>query len=478
MPMKYVLLLVLSLLGQSLWGAQTYSLDDGLTVTDAQIQDLTGRLPRTTKETRYYHWTQLQTAIRWSLSGRIDPGEVAFYNRLTGDKQAYGPGIYMAESATSSMSFGKAAVVFTMPSGTILLDANIVAQVFGKQLSVQQISELGEIIPFVRRVDGDWLITNHPRNVSQITFAGAHGVKTKWDKMTTVEILEELRQSARNDGAAKYLESLLTLSYYMDGISFFRAIKVNPGNPWREFEPQNFEQYKQARRALFEKAQKGNIGMSQNNTFGSFNTPRDAWVEKQIHEVLPLLFESVSGRSETRRNYFRDEGIRAGGNLEGQTFKATAAQVEVMKGNPYIEIEVTPHPSGEGFLVNYFYPDAFHYTKLKDKLSNELYQELQGLNVERLLKNTPLRKHYNQRIVTDLLKNLFQQYYGRRVDFQGDSVQFLMDLVSIHPFKDFNGRVTRMYYDLAHVEAKLLDIPYSFLADLDLMTDVNEYQGI
>ncbi|MBI2520471.1 MAG: hypothetical protein HYV97_08630 [Bdellovibrio sp.] len=478
--MKHGLIVILCLLCWPLWGSQVHSLGEGLTVTDAQIQELERRLPRTTTETRYYHWTQLQTALRWSLNGRIDSGEVAFYNRPSDSNQAYGPGIYMAASATSSEGFGKAAVVFTMPSGTILFDLGIVTQVLGRQLNELQLSELGKLIPFIRHlgVHGDWWLTNHPRNVSRVVFASVHGTSAKWNEMTTGEMLEELRQAARNDGEAKHLESLLALSYYMDGISFYRALKVNPGNPWREFEPQNFEQYRQARRALFEKALKGHIGLSQNDRFGKENTTPDAWIEKQISEVMPLLFESVSGKGDSRRSYFRDEGIRAGGNSEGQTFSATAAQVEVLKKNPYIEVEVRPHPSGEGFLVNYYYPDVFHYKKLKDKLSHELFQELEALDPALMWKNGQMRKQYNQRIITDLLRNLFRQNHGRRVNYIGESVQFLVDLVSIHPFKDFNGRVTRLYYDLAHVESKLLDLPYSFLADLDLMTDIAEYQKI
>ncbi|OFZ17179.1 MAG: hypothetical protein A2X86_01640 [Bdellovibrionales bacterium GWA2_49_15] len=477
--MKYGLLLILCLLCRSLWGGQVYDLGEGLSATDSQIQELARRLPRTTTETRYYHWTQLQTALRWSLNGRIDSGEVDFYNRASGSKQVYGPGIYMAASATSSSSFGKAAAVFVMPVGTLLFDQRIVSEVFGhRNLTDLQLSQLGKLLPFVRNVTSDWWITHHPRNVSKVVFGGVHGASAKWNEMTTVEILEELRQAARNDGEAKHLEALLTLSYYMDGISFYRALKVNPGNPWREFEPQNFEQYLKARRGLLEKALKGNLGMSQDGRFGPASTTTDAWAEKQLREVLPLVFESVSGKSDPGRNYFRDEGIRAGGNSEGQTFKATAAQVEVMKKNPYIEIEVTPHPSGNGFLVAYYYPDVFHYKKLKDKLSPELYRELETLDPARVWKNTQLRRQYNQRIVTDLLKNLFKSTHGRPVSFQGESVQFLMDLVSIHPFKDFNGRVTRLYYDLAHAEAKVFEIPYSFLADLDLMTDITEYQKI
>jgi hypothetical protein len=41
-----------------------------------------------------------------------------------------------------------------------------------------------------------------------------------------------------------YLTSLLSLLDYFDGPSLYRAIKVNPNNPWAEFDPEHFELFK------------------------------------------------------------------------------------------------------------------------------------------------------------------------------------------------------------------------------------------
>jgi hypothetical protein len=32
--------------------------------------------------------------------------------------------------------------------------------------------------------------------------------------------------------------------HYFDGISFMRAIAISPNDPWSQFEPQNFGNYK------------------------------------------------------------------------------------------------------------------------------------------------------------------------------------------------------------------------------------------
>ena len=74
-----------------------------------------------------------------------------------------------------------------------------------------------------------------------------------------------------------------------------------------------------------------------------------------------------------------------------------------------------------------------------------------------------------QAIVLELLNDLFSRNAGQKV-----TLQFLLDLVSIHPFPDYNGRLSRLYYEMASLVVFGM-APKYYISDFDLLVGVEKY---
>ena len=68
-------------------------LGGGLIVTNEQLKQISDKLPKTSKDQVFHHWTKEQLGIRWILQGgTFNQGEMDSFNRPTGNSQEYGPG--------------------------------------------------------------------------------------------------------------------------------------------------------------------------------------------------------------------------------------------------------------------------------------------------------------------------------------------------------------------------------------------------
>lgn len=448
--------------------AEEFSLGNGVVVSDEQLKEIEQKLPKTTEEKTFFHWTKRRVGLRWITQKSIDPGEVSFYNIPTGDKQVYGPGIYLASSPTSSSSYGDIPVTMKVKKGTPIYDENIIKSVLGKNLTAQQASRLGEKIPLIRSINEDWYLTNHPTNTSEIGYGLSSStaarikvldaVEDKWDIFS---LADDLSDAARSDPEGIRLKKLIMLSDYMDGMSFVRALKVNPENPWNEFEPHQFDNYQHSLLTL----RNENLNLVSNRK----------WDTTTAKKTLSAIWASVSGKSkeESFENNLRLEGIRAGGDREGKMFFASEKELNILKENPFIEVVAKKHQP-EGYLVEYFYPDAFHFKKLKGLISDQLYTTLLDANPDHLMANTELRQQLNKQIISELTEGVFKKYHGIGIGLRDEkSISFMRDLISIHPFSDNNGRTIRMYFKLAF-EKVGANVPYFMISDMDLLLSPKE----
>jgi hypothetical protein len=228
------------------------------------------------------------------------------------------------------------------------------------------------------------------------------------------------------------------------------------------------------------------VGIAPGGTFGG-GIGAAAWAKKMVEETLPGIYRELSGGAELS---FRTESVRAGGPIgqdpanlwtTGQ-FVGTTQQVAAMQQNPYLSVEVGGPVNGDAGLVatNYFYPDPLRISGLQkatNLISPTMLAKIQaaagytGASAGSLAPDT-------QALMKDLLLQMFTNMYGKSActaggDFQG-ALQMALNLVSIHPCSDFNGRSTRFFMLVAALEG-CGNIPVSFMSDFDIVTQFSAY---
>lgn len=437
--------------------AQVLDLGDGLKVSQEQLETLKKQFPRTTEDRTFFHWTRKSNAMRWVTQKQISEGEMNFLNTPTGDRQAYGPGFYIAEKPISSQSFGEAPVSLVLKKGTPIYDPSIAEKVIGAKPTANQEAKLGEALQLLKPASDDWYVLNNAVYTQDIFYGRfanpeAHiyvQMATNWSPFAIAEDFRELINAGDQD--AMYLQDILYASDYMDGVSFARAMKVSPGAPWKEFEPEGFNQYKQALEYFSEKTGKSSFGEERSTRA---ETIRNKGIEAVDQSLLEVNNQFHNKNFQTLKDAFRSEGIRAGGDEAGNTFEVTKEQLKVLQENPYLEVSVVKQ--GDGILVNYFYPDAFHYKKLKDRISPELYQKLEKYSGLSLMNNHELRQSLNKQLIQELVNDFTTRMKNGEASWT--------DLISIHPFEDKNGRSVRMLQKIYNPSVQNF-----FIGDMDLL---------
>jgi|GEM_PF-3126354 len=450
-------------------------LSTGLEITAEQLQEIRSKFSGLKEDKVFFHWTSPAVGLRWAQQGHMDAGEVAFYSKPSGTLQNYGPGLYMAESSTSSSNFGEFPLVFKMKAGTPVYDAATVRQVLGRGLTEIERAELGAHLNFVVNVTGDWWVSSHPENFKTIEYAGKYGAEYKALKnfkngvgaLEAHRALNTMRAQGLED---RYLDSFLHLLHYSDGISLERAIRIHPQDPWMEFEPENFEKYRQLREKLLNDwaTSSGVSTLVQGNNFGSKALSKEEWVKAQFEDKLPSLQTALRGS----KGAYRENPITAGGDMAGRRFFATPAQVGVLKDNPYLAVDAIPDQSGKGFLVKYDYPSVNNFERVESSLSKEMVQDLKNF---RLLPSPDpnLAKDLQKRLTRELTEDLFRRWHGKPVD----AARFMRDAISIHPFDDMNNRSFRAWTDEALIQSGK-DVMPPIMSDLDLLAPPEQYADV
>jgi len=300
------------------------------------------------------------------------------------------------------------------------------------------------------------------------------------------ETLDQLQTTVKNNpvshafqSSVGWLSSFYSLFYYTDAIALSRNIRVNPTNPWHEFEPEHFVDFHICREFILEVLLgRKRMGVCFNAVFGG-GQDKASWIKNQTEVVIPLLWGKIAGTT-TKNVTLRSDEVRAGGsNMPGQTFTAPKEEVWAMKKNPYLTVVATQSTSPSDYEVAYYYPDVFHFSGVAQAgyISTTLVQELTKYNTT-MKTNTQLRQTMTKKLIQELLDNLFGRWHGRIVSISTLS-EFMIEFVSIHPYADYNGRTTRMYAHLAAYEAFSKNVynplPHEYISDLDTLSPPSVY---
>ena len=150
---------------------------------------------------------------------------------------------------------------------------------------------------------------------------------------------------------------------YVDGISLVGGIRgPHAKDPWGIFEPQNFDKFRKFNQQIIkERLEKGGSIFNVSPTLGgkSFGEgmPLGKWTDDMLARLLSV-YKAMSGEDISYRNH----EVRAGGDEENGTFKATAEQVAALEANEFLVVHKKPTDDPDVFLVHYYYPDPLHRT--------------------------------------------------------------------------------------------------------------------
>jgi len=497
-------------------------------VTGQQLIDLAGKLPKTTAEMLGWHWDSFQSCTRWTRAG-LSEGEMRFFDSNS-DHMYAGGGFYFASEPESSAMYGIFPCRVYIKSGVAIYDVNIVSAQLKFTPTAEEKVQIGLQIPFIHQyaLTGvaspppmkTWYVTHHwdvfsrfeggtynlPNSPNQIV---PHFIKTTtgnidssdneittslqlyayWRKLSNPDTLVP---KIEPDGAKwdlteglKWMKSFSFLFSYIDGPSLYRALSIKPDDPFDVFEKQRFPNYQN----IYEQYIYGRIdsqlpsiwGLSASGVFGDGKSTADAWADKMVKEFLPKLYEQLSGGGVMK---FRAEEVRAGGDEEGRNFITTPTQVSVMKANPYLIVEDKTLPDGT-VTAHYYYPDPLHLNPaLQSRISPALWTACQADVAAVAGKDEAGRKAYRDssdsykqntlNLMGELIREAFKRVYGKSAAMEAGGLQIMMDLVSIHPCTDFNGRTTRFVGVVAALESRL-EPPIAFMSDFDLVTDRTLY---
>lgn len=395
--------------------AQDIDFGEGQKITVEQLEAFKKRLSPTTSDRTFFHWTNQSNGLRWINQQHIDAGEIGFLNRPSGESQAYGPGFYIAEKPTSSKHYGEMAVSITVKKGTLVYDPEIAMETFGFYPDKVQSSLISEKLKLLKPAEDDWYVINNADFTQKVSYGGAVNPEAKvyaqnYKEWSTLHLHQRLKEAIdAGDQDARYLRELLYTSDYMDGVSFAKAMKSNPAAPWSSLNAVDFDRYKKTLEHL---------SVNYNTFLKKLNSDYPA--------AILEIYNHLSGKDlSSVKDALRTEG------LDPNKLQVTEYQLKALQSNPYLEVEVS-RENGK-IYASYSHPDAFHYKKLKDKISPELYQKLEKFSNPSLMSDHQLRNSLNKELMAELFDYVCKDGASTR------------DLFSINVFPGQNDKLVRIF---------------------------------
>jgi len=438
--------------------------------TDAQIAQFAAALPKLTEPKILYHWIDsggptptsttppTSNGLRWVLQGKLSQSEVDVYDTPSGTLQCFGPGVYFSDNPVDSQSFGWFLVKNTVAAGTPYFDPvsqpGLETQVFGRPLSNIERTVIGKRIPFIRKLNTTWWLTNSAQNLQNLTFGEKAGLMAPPFSFFDTQFNQLVKANPSDD----YVKSLLALLFYQDGISAMRSTHVAPSNPWSQFEPEHFSSYKNYFYQTWDAA------MQAGQKFGTLGVANEApqdFAARQV-QVLQKIHSDLIGQNIP----YRTHPIRGGGDDPGGTFEVTSEQLDTLKSNPYLTVEVRPQLPNGNYDVDYFYPKVEFYQKFKTRLSTALQQQLDTLSTNGTDFSKITQDQYNQ-LTQQMIQDLLTECFTRNGP-NGDPIQIMKDMISIHSYDDMNGRSVRFYF-MEHGLDRTLAPTFFPMGDFDVL---------
>jgi len=465
--------------------AQNITISPGWTVTQQQLDAWSKSLLKTEKEMRLYHWGPMTAGVRWADRGFVDQGELDVLTRS--DR-----GIFLSKDRSAQKSQGFYCTVFVLPAGTLIYNSADLSVLGRRYISFSERAQLGRVVPFLHHYLTNRWVTYSAKLTSNVQsglretppvlpsrFAVTEQQLWKWnDEFLSMSANGSI--SSNLNTSINYLNRFLTLFYYFDAIALSRAIRVSPQDPWRQFEPEHFESYQNARHYLQQVLLgREKMGVSRRGILGA-GFPKAQWVQNQTDVVIPKLWSMIAGTKQ-KTVTMRGGEVRAGGsNLPNNTFAVPEGELAAMMANPYLTVQVYSY--GKNSEVCYYYPDVNHYQGVAKAgyLSAELVDILNNLDKNATKNNQTLQAQMNRRILSELLNNLFSRWYGKNITSIRELTKLMIEFVSIHPYEDYNGRTTRIYAHLAIYESAVgeyskVQLPHEYISDFDTITPTRIY---
>jgi len=191
-------------------------------------------------------------------------------------------------------------------------------------------------------------------------------------------------------------------------------------------------------------------------TFGGDFANATNFAKEIVEKIIPSLINDFGYSGFP--NAFRENEVRAGGDEKNGTFIATGYQVEQLQKNKYLFVYAVPTNEVDNYFVHYFYPSKTYSSKfgMKPISTTTLINELLTLTFKKLHR---------------LSANIVVSGKTRA------NLKATLDYVSIHPYNDLNGRISRFLSHISNFGTKY-DLTYAFISDLDLVTDSDLYQNL
>ncbi|MBX9767154.1 MAG: hypothetical protein K2X47_07780 [Bdellovibrionales bacterium] len=383
-------------------------------ITESKIQELTRALPRTEKAMTLYHWTSLETWLRWTAQGEVQPEE--FQNLLKNSKgMAAGGGLYLASDSDSSRKFGDYALKVYIPKGTILYDPKVVQKILGLEddLDDAQRSQLGQKIDFIHQTQNTkarvwWITYSHAlvkRRGNIIPFKNAHPSKIPFGGGFTTNFEKDFQYLQRQGPSATYAKRLMTILFARNVHGFLEALYGSPENLEKVMPASELSRVEAAmKKWLFrppESLDKMNVQ----------NLKKEEWVQNQL-ALLPVLFSDFTGAAKAT---FARTQPRVSKTLILDPF-----QTEALRQNENLTIQIQ-QSDGWRTAVKIQYADP---TTLDTKLT------------------AFLEKLYDTILETD------PESEDEQATEENPWADRLREMISLSPFSNSNDMIIRAYFSI------------------------------
>jgi hypothetical protein len=160
---------------------------------------------------------------------------------------------------------------------------------------------------------------------------------------------------------------------------------------------------------------------------------------------LEILHAVLSGNDES----FRGHPVIGGGDerVDGPEVQGfyviTASQKAALERNPFLDVAFRPgKPGSPLWFAKHEYPSARNYARIRTWIEPSLLQELDAATADGSIKDATAPRF------AELTRRLIRALVVRTTaDPALSPTEAYQQLMSIHPFGDFNGRTLRMAYE-------------------------------
>lgn len=163
---------------------------------------------------------------------------------------------------------------------------------------------------------------------------------------------------------------------------------------------------------------------------------------KKFTELMLKIHAILSGVNEG----YRENEILAGGSLhpdhQGGFYRVSEIEKKRLLDNPFLSVEIKDDPDQKppvrSYLARHRYPSAATFERYTAYFTPELKSELERARASGALddRESPEFKRLNRKMIGEMVDWAMETYFG---DFH----RLYLNLISIHPFPDFNGRTLR-----------------------------------